>query len=144
MKNKVYGGSLLSNTPVSFDPIYLLNSYGDCIIECPSCHGKSGSAMIITHTPTCSNRSKTPNIENREQKCLIARNEFPRREAERLRIVAEEERRRLEEQRSLNEERLHREEVQHALPFSRQGGYRGKMKRKTRVNRKKNRKTRRR
>jgi len=131
MEKNQYGGSLINeeNTPSTFIPIYFINRYGDCVIGCPRCPGTSGRTMNIIHDLTCINRPKSPNLTNREQKCVIAREE------ERVRL--EEERRRTEERRRLNEEQRNR-------PPEARGGYRRKMKIKTRVNRKKNRKTRRR
>lgn len=131
MEKNQYGGSLINeeNTPSTFIPIYFINHYGDCVIGCPRCPGTSGRTMHITHDHTCINRQKSPNLTNREQKCVIAREE------ERVRL--EEERRRTEERRRLNEEQRNR-------PPEARGGYIKKQKRKTRINRKKNRKTRRR
>jgi hypothetical protein len=67
-------GGAATAPPEQFEPTYLKNKYGDCVIQCPECKLISGKDLsrIFSHTLSCSNKNKVANLTERESKCASA------------------------------------------------------------------------
>ncbi len=65
MKAKTVVSNMPNDNASSFKPIWLKNSWGDWIIQCPECNRKSGSMLEIPHSFDCPNKNKKPDLRER-------------------------------------------------------------------------------